>query len=104
MRPRHGRDDGAAAIELGVLLAFMVLVVALIFPLGEAFYYKMALGRAGGDTIRFATSAPNTPEYGSSGRRPTPDEIKAEASRAFQAAGGSTAGFGAQVNASDVPG
>jgi Flp pilus assembly protein TadG len=84
------RDErGAAAVELGMLLALMVLIAAFIYPLGQAFYEKIRLGRAGGDAIRFATAAPNTPAYGSTGRRPTVAEIQAEAVRAYTEAGGS---------------
>jgi Flp pilus assembly protein TadG len=83
----HG-DRGAAAVELGMVLTVMVLVAVVVYPLGRAFYEKIRIGRATGDAIRFATAAPNRPAYGSSGRRPTVDEIKAEAVRAYVAAGG----------------
>jgi Flp pilus assembly protein TadG len=86
---RRRDDRGAAAVELGVLLGLMVLVAAVMYPIGQAFYEKMRIGRASGDAIRFATAAPNSPAYGSTGRRPTVDEIKAEAIRAYTAAGGS---------------
>ena len=89
MSARTRRDSGAAAVELGVLLALMMLVAAFVYPLGQAFYEKIRIGRASGDAIRFATAAPNSPAYGSTGRRPTVDEIKAEAIRAYTAAGGS---------------
>jgi hypothetical protein len=48
----------------------------------------MRLERACGDALRFATAAPNTPAYGSSGRRPSVDDIKAEVVRAYNADGG----------------
>lgn len=86
---RDAADRGAAAVELGVLLTVMFLVAALIYPLGLAFYEKIRLGRASGDAIRFATATPNTPAYGSSGRRPSTSDIEAEAIRAYTAAGGS---------------
>ena len=89
MSTRRQDQRGAAAVELGVLLAVMVLVAAFIYPLGQALYEKIRLGRASGDAIRFATAAPNTPAYGSTGRRPTVTEIQAEAVRAYTAAGGS---------------
>jgi Flp pilus assembly protein TadG len=81
-------ERGAAAAELGVLLTLMVLVAAFLFPIGQAFYEKIRIGRASGDAIRFATATPNTPAYGSSGRRPSVVDIKAEAIRAYAAAGG----------------
>lgn len=87
---RGRRDDaGAAAVELGVLLGLMMVVALFLMPIGQALVEKMRLGRASGDAIRFATAAPNTAAYGSSGRRPTDLEIKTEAVRAYQAAGGS---------------
>ena len=91
MSARPCRDRGAAAVELGMLLGLMVMVAAFLYPLGHAFYDKIRIGRATGDAIRFATAAPNHPAYGSSGRRPTVDEIKAEAVRAAGGAGITTA-------------
>jgi Flp pilus assembly protein TadG len=85
---RSERDRGAAAVELGVLLGVMLMIAVFLFPLGQAFVEKIRLGRASGDALRFATAAPNTPAYGSSGRRPTADDVKAEAVRAYQAQGG----------------
>jgi Flp pilus assembly protein TadG len=86
---RRRDDRGAAAVELGILLTVVLLVAALIYPLGVAFYEKIRLGRASGDAIRFATATPNTPAYGSTARRPSTSEIEAEAIRAYSAAGGS---------------
>ena len=81
-------DHGAAAVELGMLVGLMAMVALFLFPVGQAYYEKIRIGRASGDAIRFATAAPNTPAYGSSGRRPSVDDIKAEAIRAYTAAGG----------------
>ena len=89
MSGRRRDERGAAAVELGMLIGLMTLVAVLLYPVGQAFYEKIRIGRAGGDAIRFATAAPNSPAYGSTGRRPTTDEIKAEAIRAYTAAGGS---------------
>ena len=83
------RDRGAAAVELGMLLAVMAIIAAFLFPLGQAFVDKIRLGRATGDALRFATAAPNTPAYGSSTRRPSVAEVKSEAVRAYRAEGGS---------------
>ena len=88
MSARRRDDRGAAAVELGMLVGLMVMVAVFLYPIGQAFYEKIRLGRASGDAIRFATAAPNRPAYGSTGRRPTTDEIKAEAVRAYAAAGG----------------
>lgn len=81
-------DSGTAAVELGMLLTVMVIVAMLLFPIGRAIVEKIRLGRATGDALRFATAAPNTPGYGSSGRRPTVDDIKQEAVRAYLDQGG----------------
>lgn len=105
MSGRRRDDRGAAAVELGVLLSLMLVVGSFIYPIGVLFYDKMRLGRAAGDAIRFATATPNTPAYGSSGRRPSTSDIQAEAVRAYQAAGGSglTAGQ-ISVTGNRVPG
>ena len=81
-------DAGAAAIEMGMLLVIMAILAVFLFPIGQAMVEKIRLGRATGDALRFATAAPNTPGYGSSGRRPSVDDIKKEAVRAFLDQGG----------------
>ena len=88
MSARDSRDRGAAAVELGMLVGMMAMVALFLYPVGQAFYEKIRIGRASGDAIRFATAAPNRPAYGSSGRRPSVDDIKAEAVRAYLATGG----------------
>ncbi len=92
MKRRPRNEHGAAAIEFGLLFALIGIVAVFMVPVGGAFLDKMRLGRAVGDALRFATSTPNTPAFGSSGRRPTVGEIKAEVIRAYQAAGGSGLG------------
>jgi Flp pilus assembly protein TadG len=82
-------DAGAAAIELGMLITVMAVIAVFLFPIGGAIVEKIRLGRATGDALRFATATPNTPAYGSSGRRPSVNDIKQEAVRAYQAQGGS---------------
>jgi len=82
-------DAGAAAIEMGILLTFMAIIAVFLFPIGNAIVEKIRLGRATGDALRFATAAPNTPGYGSRGRRPSADDIKKEAVRAYRDQGGS---------------
>lgn len=98
-------DAGVAAVELGVLLMVMLLVAAMLFPVGQAIIEKIRLGRATGDALRFASAAPNTPAYGSSGRRPSVADIQAEAVRAYLAEGGKNlTAADVEVTTSDVPG
>ena len=82
-------DDGAAAVEFGLFLSVMLMLGLIIYPLGAAFYDKILLGRALNDGLRFATATPNSAAYGSSGRRPSADDIKNEVVRAYKADGGS---------------
>lgn len=89
-------DEGTAAVEFGILLSVMLVIAVFLFPFGQLIVEKIRMGRAAGDALRFATSAPNTPAYGSSGRRPSVDDITAEAIRAYQSQGGSG------IDASDV--
>jgi hypothetical protein len=88
MRPTTGRDDrGAAALELSLFLVLIFAVLLLIAPLGNLMREQRRLQHAAADTVRFATAAPNTAAVGSSARRPSMDDIRAEARRALTDAG-----------------
>lgn len=80
-------DEGVATVEFGLLLGLMLLLVALVWPLGNAFMQKMRLDRATTDVIRYATATPNTPAYdpdgGAVSRRPTCAEVEQEFYRAY---------------------
>lgn len=100
----NGRDHGAAFIELALILAALWGVLALVFPLGQAFIAKMRVGRAAGTAVRFASAAPNSPSYGSSGRRPAVGEIVQAADDAYAGDGGNPADINVQVTPGTKPG
>ena len=82
------RDDrGVAALELSLFMVLIFAVLALIAPLGQMLREQHRLQHAAADTARFASAAPNTPAVGSSSRRPSMDDIRAEARRALRDAG-----------------
>jgi hypothetical protein len=82
------RDDrGAAALELALFMTLIFAVLALIAPLGHLLREQHRLQHAAADTARFASAAPNTPSVGSTSRRPSLQEIRAEARRALRDAG-----------------
>jgi Flp pilus assembly protein TadG len=101
-RPR--RDAGAAFVELALILPVLFAVLAILIPLGEAFIVKMHLGRVAGTAARFGSAAPNSPSYGSSGRRPTVDEIVQAAGDAYSEEGGTPADLNVQVTPGSKPG
>ena len=80
-------DRGAAALELSLFLVLIFAVLALIAPLGHLLREQHRLQHAAADTARFASAAPNSPSVGSSSRRPSLTEIRAEARRALRDAG-----------------
>lgn len=104
MTMRRSSDTGASAIELALLLPILFGVLALTFPLGQAFIEKMRVGRAAGTAARFATAAPDSPAYGSSARRPTTSDVVAAADQAYVGDGGSLSGFGVDVTPGARPG
>jgi Flp pilus assembly protein TadG len=81
-------DAGVATIEFALLLGVLMVLIAMAWPLGSAFYQKMALDRAMNDTIRYATATPNVPAYDpdgnpADGRRPTCTQVQNEFFRAY---------------------
>ncbi|HVT63927.1 MAG TPA: hypothetical protein VHD81_02110 [Mycobacteriales bacterium] len=97
LRARSDTDAGVAAIEAALVFGVLLSVVALIYPIGEMLLQKMALDRSMSDVIRYATAAPNSPEYDPDGsinnptnsRRPTCTQVQNEFNRAYD---GSTTG------------
>ena len=102
--PPAGRDRGAAAIEMALVFAVLLGVLALVFPLGQAFIEKMRLGRAAGTAARFASAVPNSPSYGASARRPTVDDIVKAADDAYAGDGGNPTNLSVQVTPGAKPG
>jgi Flp pilus assembly protein TadG len=88
-----GSDAGVAALEFALIFGLLMSVVALIWPLGEALLQKMQLDRAMSDVVRYATAAPDSPEYDPNGnldnptdsRRPTCTQVTNEFYRAVGA-------------------
>ena len=104
MNSNHRNDHGAAALEFALILPVLFAVLALTFPLGQAFIEKMRVGRAAGTAERFASAAPNNPSYGASARRPSAADIATAADDAYVGDGGSLAGFTVQVSPGSRPG
>lgn len=97
---RQRNDDGVAALELGLLLTVMLLLLALVTPLAYLFYERVQLGRAAGDVIRFASSRTDgdrlVQAFDTSGATqfvvpgaelPGPDAIAAESALAYAGRG-----------------
>lgn len=97
-RPDHRGDDrGVAAVELAMFTGVFLLLVSTMLPLGLVISARNGLGRAAGDTSRFAVQVPDRarpgvdPANGSSatgyGRRPTGAEILADLCRRLDSSG-----------------
>ena len=97
-------DSGVAALEFALLLTVLFGVLALTYPLGQAFIEKMRVGRAAGTAARFASAAPDSPAYGASGRRPTTADVQNAADQAYVGDGGSLSGFSVDVSPGTRPG
>jgi Flp pilus assembly protein TadG len=103
-RHQAGREAGVAALELGLLMSVLFMVLGLVFPLGAAFIEKHRLDRTVADSIRFASATPNTPASDADARRPTAAAVQSATTRTYVADGGSTDGFSVDVVTSSVPG
>lgn len=91
-RRRNSQDEGAAAVEMALVLGPIVALVALVAPLAILFYTDVTLGRAAGDTIRYGTSRTADERGGAGGRvgggsLPTAGQIIAEAQRNYTGPG-----------------
>ncbi|HVV77572.1 MAG TPA: hypothetical protein VHC43_16235 [Mycobacteriales bacterium] len=86
MSRRRRNDEGVAAVEFALVFSLLLAVLALVYPIGEMLLQKMALDRAMSDVIRYASAAPNSPEYDPDGtvdnpnnsRRPTCTQVTNE--------------------------
>lgn len=93
MRPR---DEGAAAVELALLLGVLLTLVGLVGPVSYLFYERVQLGRTAGDVVRFATSrADQVRTYPGGtvavGALPSAGAVSAEAGRAHTGRNAATA-------------
>lgn len=85
---RNPKESGLAALEFVIVAGLIFSLLALSAPLIVALQERVRLERVAGHTARFATAAPDRPRYGSVRRRPTVEEVKIEARRAYIAVGG----------------
>jgi Flp pilus assembly protein TadG len=95
------RDEGVATVEFALLLGVMLLLVALAWPLGNAFIQKMRLERTMSDVIRYSTATPDTPAYDPddpiAGRRPTCAQVDDEFFRAYGVTGENRSDFSISI-------
>jgi Flp pilus assembly protein TadG len=78
MVTRKRREDGAAALEFGLVLPILLVIVTGMAPLVKAGYEYMVLQRAVSHGVRFASRADVNPrsDGGTLTRRPSPGEVK----------------------------
>lgn len=55
---RHSRQKGAAAVELALVLSFLLLIAAGIIEFGRAIWYYDALSKATRDAARLMSTVP----------------------------------------------
>ncbi len=96
-------DSGLAALEFLLVYLLVLSLLALSVPLVIALQERVRLERAAGHTARFATAAPDRARYGSVKRRPTIEEVQAEALRAYSLIGTADPGATFSVSVSDDP-
>jgi Flp pilus assembly protein TadG len=80
MRRLTRREDGAAALELAIILPLLLVLLAFVAPLAKFGYDYMVLQRAAAHGVRYASRADINPQVrsdGSLGRRPLPSEVQA---------------------------
>ena len=95
----HG-ERGAAAVEMAIVLVCLLGLLSLTAPLGLTLRERLRLERLAGQTVRFATAAPDRLRYGSTQRRPTTAEVEAEGRRAWAAEGSDPANLTVSVSRS----
>jgi Flp pilus assembly protein TadG len=75
---RH--EDGMAALELGLLLPILLLLLAFVVPVVQAGWEYMVVSRAASHGVRYATRVDTNPRMSPAGyltRRPTAGEVEA---------------------------
>ncbi len=79
MRALRRREEGAAAVELGIILPILLVLLAFVAPLIKFGYDYMILQRAASHGVRFASRADANVRYaeddGALTRRPTQTEV-----------------------------
>lgn len=79
MRRFTRREEGAAAMELAIILPLLLVLMAFVAPLVKFGYDYMVVQRAAAHGVRFASRADINPQLrsdGSLGRRPLAAEVK----------------------------
>lgn len=74
------REEGAASMELGIVLPILLILLALVAPLVKAGFEYMVLQRAVAHGVRYASRADVNAHIapdGSYSRRPSPGEVAA---------------------------
>ncbi|HEX2052254.1 MAG TPA: TadE/TadG family type IV pilus assembly protein [Actinomycetota bacterium] len=80
MRRLLRREEGAAALEFGIILPILLALLAFVAPLVKFGYDYMVIQRAVSHGVRYASRAdvnPTVRSDGSLGRRPLPSEVQA---------------------------
>ena len=79
MRRYFRREEGAAALELGIILPILLVLFAFVAPFIKFGYDYMVLQRAVSHGVRYASRVDVNPVVrsdGTIGRRPLPAEVK----------------------------
>ena len=79
MRRFMRREEGAAAVEFGIILPILLVLLAFVAPFIKFGYDYMVLQRAVSHGVRYASRADVNPverSDGSLGRRPLPSEVQ----------------------------
>lgn len=78
MRRLLRREEGSAAMELGLVIPVLLVLLAFVAPLIKFGYDYMVVQRAASHGVRYASRADVNPQLrtdGSLGRRPLPSEV-----------------------------
>lgn len=86
MVTRKRREEGAAALEFGLVLPILLVIVTGMAPLVKAGYEYMVIQRAVAHGVRYASRADVNPrrDGGTVTRRPSPAEVQAFVANAAQ--------------------
>jgi Flp pilus assembly protein TadG len=78
MRRLLRREEGAAALEFGLVLPVLLVLLAMVAPLIKFGYDYMIVQRAAAHGVRYASRTDINPQLrsnGTLGRRPIPSEV-----------------------------